>query len=121
MTGTSRRLPNPLRGEGRQMRLMISRRPFSIALAALIASVSAHAAPAGNPPPDAAAPAAGSGLAVINRSCTSCHDSGQIIQARRGEDWQPIIERMRANGANISDSDAKTLLDYLIKNYSTPH
>ena len=100
---------------------LMSRRFFSIALTTLVASVSAHAAPAGNPPPGAAAPVAGSGLAIINRSCTSCHDAGQIVQARRAEDWQPIIERMRANGANISDSDAKILLDYLIKNYSTPH
>lgn len=59
------------------------------------------------------------GLAIINRSCTSCHDAGQIKQARRPADWQPIIDRMRSNGATISDGDAKILLDYLIKNYSS--
>jgi len=60
-------------------------------------------------------------LAIINRSCTSCHESGQILQARPAEDWQPIIERMRTNGANISDGDAKILLDYLTRNYTAPH
>jgi len=44
-----------------------------------------------------------------------------VTQPRPQADWQPIIDRMRANGANISDSDAKTLLAYLIKNYSTGH
>ena len=107
------------------MSLMIGRPAFSIGLCALLASVSLHARaaalPAESPRHGSTPLAPGSGLAIINRSCTSCHDAGQIVQTRPAEDWQPIVERMRANGANISDSDAKVLLDYLIKNYATPH
>jgi cytochrome c5 len=61
------------------------------------------------------------GLQILNSSCTSCHEASVITQPRPKADWQPIIERMRANGANISDPDAKTLLAYLIKNYSNGH
>ncbi len=104
------------------MSLVKSYLAFSIALTALVVSVSVHArAPAAQaqPPRASASPPAGAGLAILNRSCTSCHDAGRVTQQRHAADWQPIIERMRNNGANISDSDAKILLDYLIKNYSS--
>lgn len=107
------------------MSLTISRCVFPIALASLVASASVKAqtsaTPDENSPQASTALSPGAGLAIINRSCTSCHESGQILQARPAGDWQPIIERMRANGANISDGDAKILLDYLIKNYTAPH
>lgn len=110
------------------MSSMISRLASPLALTVLLAAISvdaqttaASAGTAASAARGPGAPAAGSGLAIINRSCVGCHESGQILQARRAEDWQPIVERMRANGANISDSDARILLDYLINNYGTPH
>ncbi len=100
--------------------------PLSIALTAFVISASVQArapvAPSGSPGqplPGTASPPPGPGLAILNRSCTSCHDAAQVTQARPAADWQPILERMRNNGANISDGDAKVLLTYLIKNYSS--
>jgi cytochrome c5 len=101
--------------------------PSSIALVIFVASVSVRAetaaAQAASPSSQAArgsaAPAAGSGLAILNRSCTGCHEAAQIKQARPAADWQPIIERMRNNGASISDGEAKVLLNYLVANYSS--
>ena len=101
--------------------------PLSIALAIVVVSVSvrAHASGAqvagasGQPARGAASRGAGNGLAILNRSCTGCHEAAQIKQARPAADWPPIIERMRSNGANISDGDAKLLLNYLIANYSS--
>jgi cytochrome c5 len=105
---------------------------LSISLLAVVAPVSgealvskaqaAPAAPLASPQSQApTSPPAGDGLAILNRSCTSCHDSSQVTQARPAADWQPIVNRMRDNGANISDADAKTLVAYLIKNYSSGH
>ena len=83
------------------------------------------------PPPHAAAAAQATavdpsttasrddGLMILNRSCTSCHESSQVTQARPRADWQPILERMRANGANISDAEAQVLLSYLTTHYSS--
>ena len=98
--------------------------PLSFALVIFVASVSvraetaaAQAAGGSSQPARASAPAAG--LAILNRSCTSCHEAAQVKQARPAADWPLVIERMRNNGANISDADAKVLLNYLVANYSS--
>ncbi len=87
---------------------------LSMALFATAVLVPIHdrtsAAEAASPAPD--------GLAILNRSCTSCHDKSQATQVRPAAEWQPVLERMRDNGANISDADAKILLAYLTSNYS---
>lgn len=110
------------------MSSMISRLAMPIALTVFLAAVSvnaqsstARAGSAASAPRGPGAPVPGDGLAIINRSCVGCHESGQILQTRHREDWPPIIERMRTNGANISDGDAKVVLDYVIKNYTTPN
>jgi len=97
--------------------------PLSVEAWASSARATAPAARPASPQATAsqspASPAAGDGLAIINRSCTSCHDSSQVTQARPAADWQPIVDRMRDNGATLSDADAKTLVAYLVKNYSS--
>jgi cytochrome c5 len=102
--------------------LSIALIPFATSVPVqLRASAAQTAGTASQPSSAPASPAAPSGLAILNRSCTSCHDASQVTQARPAADWQPIIERMRDNGASISDSDAKLLLEYLLKNYSSGH
>ena len=94
--------------------------PLSVAAGASSARTAAPpASPQAKASQSPASPAAGDGLAILNRSCTSCHDSSQVTQARPAADWQPIVNRMRDNGANISDADARTLVAYLIRNYSS--
>jgi cytochrome c5 len=108
---------------------MKNRLALAIALTTFVTSVSVQSPASGaqatgassQTPSAAASPATAGGLAILNRSCTSCHDASQVTQARPAADWRPIIDRMRDNGANISDSDAKLLLDYLVKNYASGH
>jgi cytochrome c5 len=93
---------------------------LSISLLAVFVPLSVEAgALAARSQAPAASPPAGDGLAILNRSCTSCHDSSQVTQPRPAADWQPIVDRMRDNGATISDADARILVAYLVKNYSS--
>jgi cytochrome c5 len=119
--------PPEMRREGAKVSPMKHGLPLSIALVIFVASVSVRAETAvaqaagapSQPARGSAPPAAGSGLAILNRSCTGCHEAAQVKQARPAADWPPIIERMRNNGASISDGDAKLLLNYLVTNYSS--
>ncbi len=65
------------------------------------------------------APAADPGKAVMNRACQACHDLGTITEARHtAAEWPAVVKRMRANGADLTDADAKLVQDYLVKTYA---
>lgn len=79
-------------------------------------------APADTPasPPSANA-AVDPGQAIVAKSCQSCHDLGMVTEARHtGKEWTSVIERMRGNGAELSDDDAKQVQAYLTKLYGKP-
>jgi cytochrome c2 len=59
------------------------------------------------------------GKAIVSRACQSCHDLGTVTDARHtvGE-WPGVVERMRANGADLTDDEAKQVREYLIKTYA---
>ena len=87
----------------------------ALVLGALLASSAAIAAPADAPP------AADPGKAIVNRACQSCHDLGMVTEARHTpKEWAGIIERMRGNGAELTDEDAKQVQAYLAKVYGKP-
>ena len=51
-------------------------------------------------------------------SCTSCHNLNRVETKNLARaDWQVIIDRMKGKGAEISDDDTASVLDYLVKNY----
>lgn len=60
----------------------------------------------------------GAGKQILLKSCTSCH-SVETITANRntGDGWADVVSQMIGRGANISDDDAETLVEYLAKNY----
>jgi len=59
------------------------------------------------------------GKAIVNRACQSCHDLGTVTDARHtAGEWPSVIERMRANGAELTDDEAKQVREYLIKTYA---
>jgi len=61
------------------------------------------------------------GKAIVTKACQSCHDLGMITEARHtAKEWTGVIERMRANGAELSDDDAKQVQAYLAKVYGKP-
>lgn len=56
----------------------------------------------------------GPGKNLVLKDCQSCH-SLQNVTSHRGnaDDWAQVISQMIGRGANISDDDADTLVDYL--------
>ena len=87
------------------------------ACALTVPAVSAPATPA---KPAAANLAIDPGKAIVNRACQSCHDLGTITEARHtAKEWPGVVQRMRANGADLNDDQAKQVQDYLIKTYAT--
>lgn len=80
---------------------------------------------AGAPPqetgrsPVALATAVEPGKAIVSRVCQSCHDLGTVTDARHtAGEWPGVIERMRANGADLTDDEVKQVREYLIKTYA---
>ena len=83
--------------------------------ALLACGAAAVAAPADAPP------AADPGKAIVDRACQSCHDLAMVTEARRTpKEWAGVIERMRGNGADLTDEDAKQAQAYLAKVYGKP-
>lgn len=59
--------------------------------------------------------------AIIGRACQQCHDLGVLSQSPHSSaEWRVIVARMRANGADLSDAEAKQVEEYLEKAYATP-
>jgi competence protein ComEA len=55
---------------------------------------------------------------LVTERCTRCHDLS-VVSARRAsaEEWHQIIERMQTNGAQVSDDELETIVQYLAKTY----
>lgn len=78
--------------------------------------LSAQVAP---PPGPRAGPAAPVpvGRQILERSCSSCHNLARVERKRDEPDWRMIVARMQDRGASISESEAETLLEYLLKTF----
>jgi cytochrome c5 len=60
------------------------------------------------------------GQAILNRACTVCHTLGEITKFKGyyGRDqWADVVRTMRADGAQVQDSEVPALVDYLFKTY----
>jgi cytochrome c5 len=89
--------------------------------AALACGVATASASAPDSTPPAAGPAADPGKAIVTKACQSCHDLGMVTEARHtAKEWAGVLERMRANGADLSDDEAKQVQAYLAKVYGKP-
>lgn len=61
----------------------------------------------------------GSGKAIIETACVSCHGS-DVIAKREGlqsESWMMIVEQMKQYGASITDDQSEVLVRYLVDNF----
>lgn len=55
--------------------------------------------------------------AVFLQTCLTCHDVGRIVRNNHsGDDWIPIVERMRGNGAQMTDEEQAMIVEYLQNN-----
>jgi mono/diheme cytochrome c family protein len=57
-------------------------------------------------------------MALFEATCSQCHS----LDVPRGErltrdGWTAIVSRMKTNGCVITDADAKTIIDYLTKEF----
>jgi cytochrome c553 len=61
------------------------------------------------------------GMAIVTKACQSCHDLGMVTETRHTtKEWTSIVQRMRSNGAELSDDEAKQVQAYLAKVYGKP-
>ena len=60
----------------------------------------------------------GEGKKILETKCTVCHDLGPVTESHRSkEDWTDLVKVMVASGAEVTDAEAATLVDYLVKNW----
>jgi competence ComEA-like helix-hairpin-helix protein len=60
----------------------------------------------------------GEGQAIVQQKCSSCH-ALKVVTGKRAsrQQWSIIVDQMITRGADISDDEVDTLLDYLAKNF----
>ena len=65
---------------------------------------------------------AGTGDQVVSTYCAICHATDYIVGQPHldAQHWHAEVQKMiKTYGAPISDTDAKIIADYLVKNYGT--
>jgi YVTN family beta-propeller protein len=51
---------------------------------------------------------------LFMNTCTVCHDLGRIVRNNaQGDQWHDIVERMRGNGAQMTDAEMEQIVEYL--------
>ena len=59
---------------------------------------------------------AGPGRAILQTSCTVCHDLGEVTKFRgyyNRQQWEDIVATMMGYGAKVTKEDVDVLADYL--------
>jgi cytochrome c5 len=63
-------------------------------------------------------PAEVGGDELLQARCTVCHDLGRVEAASKTQaEWEAMVARMRGKGAELTDAEAQTLIQYLVSNY----
>lgn len=58
----------------------------------------------------------GKGKDTFAKICGACHDAGVVVTMHQSkDDWQATVDDMKGRGADGSDADFKTIVDYLTK------
>ena len=91
-------------------------------LLALATSVAAAADKAIPMPPDHAYATLkpGPGVEVTRQQCVSCHSTDYVVTQPRGDarQWEGVVAKMMSvYGANITADEAKTIVQYLSRQY----
>ena len=60
----------------------------------------------------------GAGKPVIQRACGSCHTLNIVTSKRASSDeWTHVVNEMVSRGADLSDNEMDTLIQYLTTNF----
>ena len=87
------------------------RRLFAVTLSSLLAVP--FAASAQTLPP-------GPGADLVQGACTNCHGLDQVTSVTHDtEGWRTTVNNMVNNGANLSDKDVDTVVDYLSAHFNS--
>jgi cytochrome c5 len=63
-------------------------------------------------------PGAPTGDELLQARCTVCHDLGRVEAASKTlAEWETTVARMRVNGAQLTDPEAQTLVEFLAETY----
>lgn len=58
------------------------------------------------------------GASLLEGRCAVCHPSSKVkVLKRSPQQWNAIVTRMVGKGTKLSESEKKTLVDYLAKTY----
>lgn len=58
------------------------------------------------------------GADLLQERCTACHGLGRVEATSETEaEWEATVEGMRGYGAELTDDEAQTLVEYLVENY----
>ena len=61
------------------------------------------------------------GKQILENACTVCHTLARVQNLKLTKpEWQGMVDRMKGRGAEVSDDDTATLVDYLTKTYGLP-
>jgi cytochrome c5 len=55
---------------------------------------------------------------LLQTRCTLCHTLDRVQAAAKTQaEWEATVERMRGKGAELTDAEAQTLIQFLATNY----
>ena len=55
---------------------------------------------------------------VFEKKCGSCHGLDKTTSKKKTKnEWESTVQRMKKNGADLNDSEIKTIVDFLSAKY----
>ncbi len=90
-----------------------------VAFGAILMLASASALAQSTPPAASAATMPdGDGKPVVQKSCTVCHSLSVVTSKRASHtEWAQVVNQMVSRGADLTDDEMDTVIEYLSKNY----
>ena len=80
-----------------------------------LGSASAQTTP---PPPSPPAMPAGAGKAIVQEKCVVCHALSVVTSKHAShKEWDQVVNQMVSRGADLTDDEIDTVIEYLSKNY----
>ncbi len=70
------------------------------------------------PTQPAISPPTQNGAELLQQRCSAHHTLDRVERASKSQaEWEATVERMTGKGAELTDDEAQTLIEYLVENY----
>jgi competence ComEA-like helix-hairpin-helix protein len=84
----------------------------AVFLAVGLGSASAQTTPSASAMPD------GTGKPIVQRACSACHAVTVVTSKHASQkEWDQVVNQMVSRGADLTDDEIDTVIEYLAKNY----